>query len=236
MLSLSSFSHNCILIHDVKMNALGIEMNNFAVQELKKGHLEKAFEMLSYASEKTTTNHQGHVNASHKTYRYSWEDCSRALTIKLHHFSKFNEGSMPFMYLKFLTVETPLGRDSVKDLCPCGFAWVLWYNLGIVSALMGSAVGHGNDLLMQSLELLQRVKCRVDPEPLSKHWSMLQLSVLNNQACILNDLSMSDDLVARLVQMGLTLTKASKVLDPVDQELFQWTVLKLVEERYAAAA
>jgi len=218
------------------MNSIGIELNNYAVQELKKGHLEKAFEMLSYACEKTTAKHSAHVNASHRIYRYTWEDCSRALTKKLHHFSKFNEGNMPFMYLKFLTVDTPFGRDSIKDLCPCGFAWVLWYNLGIVSALMGSAVGSGSILLRQSLELLQKVKHRVDPEPLSRHWSMLQLSVLNNQACILSDLSMGDDLVAKLVQMGLTLTKASKVLDPMDQELFQWTVLKLVEDRFAPAA
>lgn len=218
------------------MNSIGIELNNYAVQELKKGRIEKAFEMLSYACEKTTTKHSGHVNASHRIYRYTWEDCSRALTKQLHRFSKFNEGNMPFMYLKFLTVDTPMGRDSIKDLCPCGFAWVLWYNLGIVSALMGSVVGSGNILLRQSLELLQRVKRRVDPEPLSKHWSMLQLSVLNNQACIMSDLSMSDDLLGRLVQMGLTLTKASNVLDPVDQELFQWTVLKLVEDRFAAAA
>lgn len=217
-------------------NTVGIELNNYAVQELKKGRLERAFEILSYACETITKQHPGHVNASHKIYRYTWEDCSRALTKKLHHISKFNEGSMPFLYLKFLTVDTPMGSESVKDLCHCGYSWVLWYNLGIVSALMGSAVGTGSALLKQSLELLQRVKCRVDPEPISKHWSMLQLAVLNNQACILNDLSMNNDLVARLVQMGLTLTKASKVLDPVDQELFQWTVLKFVEDRFAAAA
>ncbi len=221
----------------IKMNSVGIELNNYAVQELKKGNLERAFEMLSYACEKTTTTkHTGHFNTSRRVYRYTWEDCSRALTKRLYQISNFNEGSMPFMYLKFLTVETPDGRDSVKDLCPCGFAWVLWYNLGIVSALMGSPVGSGSALLRQSLELLQRVKCRVDPEPLSRHWSMLQLAVLNNQACILSDLSMSHDLVARLIQMGLTLTKASNVLDPVDQELFQWTVLQLVEDRFAAAA
>ena len=218
------------------MNNLGIELNNSAVRELKKGNLEKAYELLSYACEKTSTRHQGHVNASQKTYRYAWEDCTRALGKRLFHLSHFNEGCMPFLYLKFLTIDTPMGRESVFDLCPCGFAWVLWYNLGIVSALMGSAVGSGSHLLRQSLELLQRVKCRVDPEPLSKHWSMLQLSVLNNQACVLYDLSMNDEILGRLIQMGLTLSKASKVLDPADQELFQWTVLKLVEDRFAAAA
>lgn len=215
---------------------MGIELNNYAVQELKKGHLNEAFELLSYACEKAMSRHHGHVDTSHKTYRYAWEDCSKALTQKLHHLSKFNEGCMPYLYLKFLTIDTPLGRESVEGLCSCGYAWVLWYNLGTVSALMGCPVGEGNMLLRQSLELLQRVQSRVNPEPLSKHWSMLQLSVLNNQACVLSDLAMNDQILDRLVQMGLTLTKASNVLDPVDQELFQWTVQKLVEDRFAPAA
>lgn len=218
------------------MNNLGIDLNNSAVQELKKGNLEKAYDLLSYACENTTARHQGHINASEKTYRYAWEDCTRALTKRLHHLPHFNEGCMSFLYLKFLTIDTPTGRDKVTNLCPCGFSWVLWYNLGILSALMGNVVGSGVRLLRQALELLQRVKCRVDPEPLSKHWSMLQLSVLNNQACVLYDLSMDDEIVGRLIQMGLTLTRALKVLDPVDHELFHWTVMKLVEDRYAAAA
>jgi hypothetical protein len=213
------------------MNLLAIELNNCAVRELKKGHLEGAFQLLTYACEQITTReHGGHVNTSENCYRYSWEDCTRVLTKRL------DKGFTPFLYLKFLTVDTPMGTKCIENLCPCGFAWVVWYNLGIVSAVMGSAIGKGSILLKQSLELLQRVKCRIEPEPLSKHWSMLHLSVLNNQACILRDLSMDNDLVGRLVQMGLTLTKASGVLDPVDQELFQWTVQNLVQDRFAAAA
>ena len=111
------------------------------------------------------------------------------------------------------------------------------YSLGIVSALLGSSVGEtGQLLLRQSLQLLERVQSRVDPEPLSKHWSMLQLSILNNQACVLSDLSMNDQILERLVKMGITLTKAYGVLDPSDKELFQWTVQLLVDEQYAAAA
>lgn len=213
------------------MNFLIIELNNYAVHELKQGQLEKAYELLTYACEKTMAKHHNHIDTPHQTFRYAWEDCTKALTKRLH------EGCMPFMYLKFLTITTPMGRASVEGLCPCGFAWVLWYNLGIVSALMAeSTFGRGNMLLKQSLTLLQRVQSRVDPEPLSKHWSMLQLSVLNNQACVLSDLSMNDQILDRLVKMGLTLTKASTVLDPADHELFHWTVQKLVEEKYAAAA
>jgi hypothetical protein len=109
------------------MNYLGIELNNFAVAELKQGNIVKAFELLSYACEKAMQKHHAHVDSSNKTYRYAWEDCTMALTQKLHHLSKFSEGCMPFLYLKFLTIETPLGRESVEGLCPCGFSWVLWY-------------------------------------------------------------------------------------------------------------
>jgi hypothetical protein len=116
-------------------------------------------------------------------------------------------------------------------------AKLLSCSLGIVSAILGSPIGEtGNLLLKQSLQLLDRVQSRVDPEPLSKHWSMLQLSILNNQACVLSDLSMHDQILDRLVKMGLTLTKASSVLDPCDQELFHWTVQQLIEEKFAAAA
>jgi hypothetical protein len=65
---------------------------------------------------------------------------------------------------------------------------------------------------------------------------MLQLSILNNQAYVLRDLSMDDQILERLVKMGITLTKAHGMLDPSDHELFQGTVQLLVEDKFAAAA
>jgi len=65
---------------------------------------------------------------------------------------------------------------------------------------------------------------------------MLQLSIWNNQVCILNDLAMYDQIFERLVKMGLTLTRSFGVLDPADQEHFHWTVKMLVEEKFAPAA
>jgi hypothetical protein len=91
-------------------------------------------------------------------------------------------------------------------------------------------------LLKQSLQLFERVQSRVDREPLSKHWSMLQLSILNNQACVLSDLSVHDQILERLVKMGITLTKAYDVLDPSDKELFRWTLQMLIDDIYAPAA
>jgi hypothetical protein len=106
-----------------------------------------------------------------------------------------------------------------------------------VSALLGNAISNpGNRLLQQALHLFKRVQCIVDPEPSSKPWLVLQLSILNNEACVLSDLSMAGQSLERLIKMGLTLTKMSDLLDPKDQEMFLWTVKTLVEDKYAAAA
>jgi hypothetical protein len=123
----------------------------------------------------------------------------------------------------------------------------------------------GNDLLHQSLQLLEHVQRRIQAEQqhhnkvmasaaapddmtvqqmqkqhehLQRHWSTLQLSIWNNQACVLSELAAGVDhqIFDRLVQMGLTLTKASKVLDVRDQDRFHWTVWTLMEDNYAPAA
>jgi hypothetical protein len=47
---------------------------------------------------------------------------------------------------------------------------------------------------------------------------------------------MDDQILERLVKMGITLTKAHGMLDPSDHELFQGTVQLLVEDKFAAAA
>ena len=112
-----------------------------------------------------------------------------------------------------------------------------FFSLAIVSALLGSPVGElGHTLLTQSLMLFERVQSRVDPEPLSKHWSMLQLAIWNNQVCVLRDLAMHDQILERLVKMGITMTKSCGILDPCDHELFHWTVQMMVEDKFAPAA
>ena len=126
-------------------------------------------------------------------------------------------------------------KDS--SFCLRGFIWVLWYNLAIVSILLGNPVGvRGNRLLQQSLDLFCLVQSVVDPEPLSKHWLILKLSILNNEAYVHHELSQSRKSLDRLVKMGLTLSKMSDLLDPKEQELFLWTVKTMVEDKYAVAA
>ena len=111
------------------MNRLAIELNNIAVDELKAGNVMRAFELLSNASSCTAQGNHVHVDSEGQTYRYQWEDCTSALACKLPeplHIA--TEGCTPFLYMRFLKVTTPYDRDNLIDrLCPCGFAWVLWY-------------------------------------------------------------------------------------------------------------
>jgi hypothetical protein len=74
-----------------------------------------------------------------------------------------------------------------------------------------------------------------------KHWSQIQLSIWNNQACVLSELSPTLDykILQLLVSMGLALTgnESSKLLGVKDIDRFSWTVQTLMENKnYASAA
>jgi hypothetical protein len=158
----------------------------------------------------------------------------------------FNDGSLPFLFLQFLRIDPPPTEcyDSMDDMDEeeasvhvQGFIWVLWYNLAIVSILLGNPVGaSGNCLLKQSLDLFRLVQTVVDPQPFSKHWLILKLSILNNEACALSELADSRQRLDRLIKMGLALSNMSDLLDPEDREQFVWTVKSMVDDRFAAAA
>ena len=100
-------------------------------------------------------------------------------------------------------------------------------------------------MLEQALWMLERadliLKERKEPEPAnekpSKDWSLVKLSLLNNQACVLRDLCVDDQVVIqRLLDMGLTLTTSMPMLDIPDQQSFLWTINYLVQDVYALAA
>jgi hypothetical protein len=214
-----------------------IQLNNAAIAWIQEGHIIRAFEILSYARDQAAQRYLHH-DASHRTYRYAWVDCSNALAQKLDGLCGFNEGSMSLLYLKFLKIEQPFLKSGEPDICVCGFTWVLWYNLAILSALIGSPYCHpGKLLLKQALHLFKKVSNKVEPLASSKHWLVLQLSILTNEACVLSDLSMANESLERLCKIGITLTKdSSEALDPKDHELFLWTVKTMVEDKYAPAA
>eukprot|EP00339_Tiarina_fusa_P014671 CAMPEP_0116996364 /NCGR_PEP_ID=MMETSP0472-20121206/193_1 /TAXON_ID=693140 ORGANISM="Tiarina fusus, Strain LIS" /NCGR_SAMPLE_ID=MMETSP0472 /ASSEMBLY_ACC=CAM_ASM_000603 /LENGTH=219 /DNA_ID=CAMNT_0004694957 /DNA_START=81 /DNA_END=740 /DNA_ORIENTATION=- len=218
------------------VNQICINLNNAAVDEIKNGNLVSAFRMLSHACQTASKSHK-HVDSDGETYRYSWVDCSRSLLPVFRKHPKFSEGSAAFLWLKFLLIETPMGLDSVDDLCPCGYTWVLWFNLGIVSALLGTSVCEaGRMLLDQALRLFDRVEHRLRPEPDSKHWSLLQLAVLNNRVCVLKDLSRDREMLNGLVGIGLACSKSWSKLETMDYDFFHWVADTHLLARTAVAA
>jgi hypothetical protein len=133
----------------------------------------------------------------------------------------------------------------------------------VITAFLGRNIDKtGHNMLQQSLQLLDHVQHRVqlelchhqqqqqqqqpmdttttNPISISKHWSTLQLSIWNNQACVLSELAVGimrdQERLDRLIQMGLTLSKVSAILDVTDQDRFHWTVQVLMEDKFAAAA
>jgi hypothetical protein len=97
------------------------------------------------------------------------------------------------------------------------------FSLGIISALLGTPTCKaGRMLLDQALRLFDRVQARLQPEPDSKHWSLLQLAVMNNRVCVLKDLSKDNEMLDGLVEIGLACSRAWKKLDSSDYDFFHW--------------
>jgi hypothetical protein len=181
------------------MNRLAIHLNNNAVASLKQGNVIKAFQLLSKASNVTmngVSSHK-HVDSSNSAYRFHWEDCSMAFSDKAPASDDSTksvswEGSVPFLFLRGLRVSIP-DTEEIDTLCPCGFAWVIWYNLGLCCSLLGTRLGdRGYSLLRKAFDLYLKVQRRIDNEPPSMHWNVLQMAVMNNQACIYHDFCMRE--------------------------------------------
>jgi hypothetical protein len=225
-----------------ELSLLTIQHNNDAVTKLKEGKAIEAFHLLSKACRAAHAAQNDDEDSNyHRTYQYTWLDCSKSLAHRMKGTRKFSDGSLPFLFLQFLWIDPPVECHSLGEKQASvhmrGFIWVLWYNLAIVSILLGSPVGaSGNRLLQQSLDLFRLVQTVVDPQPLSKHWVILKLSILNNEACVLSELSQSHQRLDRLNKMGLALSNMSDLLDPDEREQFLWTVKTMVDDRYAAAA
>jgi hypothetical protein len=68
---------------------------------------------------------------------------------------------------------------------------------------MGIRLGEkGYSLLEQAYQLFEKVQFRIDAETPSRDWSLLQLAVLNNQACIHHELSRIEPLDLYLERLG----------------------------------
>ena len=98
---------------------------------------------------------------------------------------------------------------TLDGLHPCGYAWVIWYNLALVSNFMGTRLGEkGYGLLWQARGLLERVQGRIDTAEALRvssrdDRSLLQMAVLNNQAFIYLELGMMKALDEYLDKLGV---------------------------------
>jgi len=111
------------------------------------------------------------------------------------------------------------------------------FSFAILLAVCGSQGGDfGSRLLLHSQILLEKTYKRVAQESGSKHWSTLQLSIMNNQACVLSILSMKDKASNLLKQMSETLLEALGVIDLQDFSSFFLTIHILAQDKCAACA
>ena len=132
---------------------------------------------------------------------------------------------------------TPVSTDEeINALCPCGYAWVVWYNLALCCGLLGTRLGErGQTLLNTAFDLYERVQRRIDNEPPSKQWNILQMAVLNNQACIYQDFAMGDATYTCLERLAMTMRQSPSVQGS-EREAFLLNLQILGSHSVAAAA
>jgi hypothetical protein len=197
------------------MNSVSIELNNRAVAYLQSGNSVKAFELLSTNAYNialqvvTTTNHT-HVDSDISTFRFQWEDCSKPGISNKPTSSTWEEGSATFLFLRGLRVSVSNDVGVDEELCTCGYAWVIWYNLALCCSVIGTRLGErGQKLLETAIDLYCRVQRQIDKEPSSKHWDLLRMAVMNNQACIYHGFGMRVKTRECLEQLAFIVLKSS---------------------------
>jgi hypothetical protein len=231
---------------------MAILLNNGGVDELEAGNTVRAVEMLSHASsiiQHPSSEHTDH-NEDH-TYRYRLVGFASAYRGQEEYRSRGESPQQPwsshseeeilspFLCLSALKVSiSPGHEDTLDSLCPCGYAWVIWYNLAFAYILLGARRGgeqEGQRLLTQAYTLLRRVQLRVDAEPPSKSWSFLQMAVANNQICLTHELEMLDEWSNSLERLASFLNKP-QVIEKQDWDRFSLTLVILNAFGLAPAA
>ena len=230
-------------------NSTAIELNNKAVQLLSQGDVVAAFEMITRASQitmKGIANHR-HIDAGNSTFRFHWEDCSKARDAihenhkkrKLSPSASVWEGSSAYLFMRGLriSVNNTNSHMGVDDLCACGFAWAIWFNQAICCSVIGTMLGadKGRKMLELGWDMYLRVQRRIESEPASKHWNILLLGVVNNIACIYKDFCMLEEMRESLEELAETIL-ASKDIDAEDRRSFCLNLQILGSDIAAAAA
>jgi hypothetical protein len=212
-------------------NRKAIHLNNIAVDHLLSGNIVEALDALQSALPLTAHNgsSRDHTDSFVGVYEFQCFDCSPANTSRFLRRKDavvcLNEGMSSCICLCALKIAaTPDKLDVIENLCPCGHAWVIWYNLAVVSIFLGTRLGEkGFGLLDQAYKLFNKVQMRLDAEPTSDSaWSLLKLAVVNNQACIQHELSMTKPREQYLDRLQRILRDSVR-----HQEVKYWDIFRL---------
>ena len=232
------------------MNQIAINLSNRGVTELHRGDAITAFQSLSKAANIVMVGIQNHhhVNIGANVFNFQWEDCSSGCVPQKKTQPQHLEGSAPFLFLRALRISTTTTSaertfcgtrdidDIVEHLCPCGYAWVIWFNLALCCSVLGTRLGEKGKLFLEMAhDLYDKVQRRVDSEPSTRHWSMLAMAVSNNQACLFHDFAMHGDAVVCLQRLATTLS-ACQDLEVADRGDFCLNLQILSGHTMAAAA
>lgn len=205
------------------MNSVAIDLSNQGVAELQCGNIVQSFQLLTKAARIVVEglHNHSHVDALKSTFRFHWEDCAEAgvttsspTTLLAQGHTTPWEGSVPFLYLRALRITYSGQTADVDELCACGYAWAIWFNLALCSCIIGSRLGEkGKRLLEVSFEMYTKVQRRIESEPSSKHWDLLQMAVLNNLACIYRDAGKQDNMHRCLNELGRVVLLGSPTVE-----------------------
>ena len=191
------------------------------------------------------TMHPGR-GSDNSVYRYHWVDCTStyssrpAVPVDTLKDNKMclNEGVAPFLCLRALKISVPMDRIHMIDrLCPCACIWAIEFNLALVCNIMGARLGEkGHTLLQRAKQLFLRVQARINEEQQAKDWTLLQMTVSNNLACIFQELGMKEDSEKCLRTLDDALSSFSALLSGNPWDNFFLNCLILRGNNFAPAA
>jgi len=224
-----------------------ILLNNRAVNQFKAGNMLEALDNFSRAVSVSQENAMHSTETTDNAmYRYHWVDCtstycsrpSTPLDTTSEDDMCVNEGVAPFLCLRALKISVPMERIHMIDtLCPCACLWAIEFNLALVCNIMGARLGEkGHNLLTLASQLFRKVQARISKEQPSRDWTLLQMTVANNLACIYQELGMKEDSDKCLGKLGETLSSFSALLSGNPWDAFFLNCLILSGINYAPAA
>jgi hypothetical protein len=237
-----------------------INLNNDSIIYLQMAIPTEAYTLLSKASDivveifKKQRQHPSSTKVSHEQYRYTWVDLPDAAKLlkddrlDIPSGLSGDEDSL-VLYRRALKVDDTHGhqlagtncscRGHSDTTCPCGIAWVVWYNQALACCILGSAVGGeiGQQYLTRAYQLFELAMDRIKSKTTaSKEWAMVKMAILNNQGYIFNKFSMNKEAKECLRQVKDVLVTMKISLGSFDYTVFCLNLLLLQPPQVASAA